>query len=100
MRRRVEKLTIRRVLEIRCVFLFPFRNQVLVWVRESAPNTLCKAQPDLLVEGTIDKSHPRVNQRQLQVINPNAWSADLYCVLYVHMPYHSLHFQVNPKLLK
>ena len=95
-------LTFYRVFEVRNIFLFPFCYQILVGFRKGSSNALRKTQPDFLVNCTGNERHLWMDSRKLQVIDPEMKLAfhPHNKILNLLATNHSLHFQVNPKLLR
>jgi len=82
--------------EVWRILFFLCRDERLVWLGQCPLDPLCKAQSDLLVKGGNNECFPRVNVGEFDVINPNLVSKIPY-----YLPietYHSVHFQVKPKL--
>ena len=90
--------TIRLVFERWSVLfcLFGYQRSVRFW--QGVSNAFGEAETNLLFQCTYDESLLRVHVGELDVIDPILDKHDILCLC--RGSYHSLHFQVKPKLLR
>ena len=93
------KHTIRSVFEIRGILFFGFGDQRLVRFWKSPSYSLGKAEADLFLQCSDHECFLGVLQGQFHVFHPVNKSVIAYTPITL-WSYHSVHFQVKPKLLR